>query len=227
MASELHDSELATLCRPGLSRGRPAVRANRHVREDILLAAEECFATKNPTDISAKEIAAHAGTRSAMIYYYFGSKEGLLGEIIRRNVEEIQREFLTMQGAIDRNDLRNPTREMIAFLITVFHRHPTLCRILGCELVREESPLTQLYLRQWNSRARKMMTQAMSKLADRGYYRRDIDVERVFAMIRSVVFFPIASRLHMAQTGEPSQSYLDDAWIDFVSTVFDSYLRPR
>ncbi|MET0988464.1 MAG: TetR/AcrR family transcriptional regulator, partial [Steroidobacteraceae bacterium] len=219
--------ELATLCRPVLSRGRPAVRANRHVREDILLAAEECFAAKNPSDVSAKEIAAHAGTRSAMIYYYFGSKEGLLGEIIRRNVEEIQRDFLVMQGAIDRNELRNPTREMIAFLTAVFHRHPTLCRILGCELVREESPLTQLYLRQWNSHARKMMTQAMRKLADHGYYRQDIDVERIFAMIRSVVFFPIASHMHLAQTGEPMQRYRDDEWIDFVSTVFDAYLRPR
>jgi AcrR family transcriptional regulator len=208
------------------SRGRPARGENRRVLEDILRAAEACFRERNPEEVSTKDIAMRAGTRSAMIYYYFGSKEGLMAEIIRRSVEAIHREFRVMQEALDRNELGNPTREMIAFLVTVFRKHPTLCRIIAAEQSRTESRLTQFYLRQWGARARTMMVEAMAKLQAQGYYRKDADIERVFAMIRSVVFFPIASQLHLAQTGEHVEQYFDDSWLDFVSTVFDSYLRP-
>lgn len=217
---------LAPLPAARLNRGRPARKENRQVLEDILRAAEECFGRKNPEEVSTKDIALRAGTRSAMIYYYFGSKEGLLAELIRRSVEAIHQDFCVMQRALDRNELRNPTREMIAFLVAVFRKHPTLCRIIAAEQAREESPLTRLYLRQWGARARTMMVGAMAQLAAQGYYREDADIERVFAMIRSVVFFPMSYRMHLAQAGECVERYFDDEWLDFVSAVFDSYLRP-
>lgn len=54
--------------RSGLSRGRPALRENRNVADDILHAADICLARKSAQEVSTWEIAAVAGTRPAMIY---------------------------------------------------------------------------------------------------------------------------------------------------------------
>jgi AcrR family transcriptional regulator len=63
-----------------------------HLRRDALLtAAMEHLATRGISDLSLRELAEALGTSHRMLTYYFGSKEGLLTEIVRA-VEGAQRE---------------------------------------------------------------------------------------------------------------------------------------
>jgi AcrR family transcriptional regulator len=62
-----------------------------HQRRDALLtAAMEHLATRGISDLSLRELAEALGTSHRMLTYYFGSKEGLLTEIVRA-VEGAQR----------------------------------------------------------------------------------------------------------------------------------------
>lgn len=63
-----------------------------HQRRDALLtAAMEHLATRGVSDLSLRELAEALGTSHRMLTYYFGSKEGLLTEIVRA-VEARQRQ---------------------------------------------------------------------------------------------------------------------------------------
>jgi AcrR family transcriptional regulator len=51
-------------------------------REDLLVAARRLLVTKGYARITARDLVAESGTNLASISYHFGSKEGLLNEVI-------------------------------------------------------------------------------------------------------------------------------------------------
>lgn len=60
------------------------------VRERIFASALRHFSQKGYAATSLREIAEDARTTKPMIYYYFGSKEGLYGRILREFFEEME-----------------------------------------------------------------------------------------------------------------------------------------
>src|SRR5262245_38036616 len=56
-------------------------------REAILEAATRRFATQGYERAGVREIAADAGVTAALVNRYFGSKEGLFAEVIRRALD--------------------------------------------------------------------------------------------------------------------------------------------
>lgn len=67
----------------------PATTADADVRERIFASALRQFSSKGYAATSLREIADDARTTKPMIYYYFGSKEGLYGGIVRQILEEM------------------------------------------------------------------------------------------------------------------------------------------
>ncbi len=65
-----------------------------HARERLLNAAVDYVAEHGVTDLSLRSLATAIHTSHRMLIYHFGSKQGLLVEVVRA-VEERQREFLT------------------------------------------------------------------------------------------------------------------------------------
>lgn len=59
------------------------------VRERIFASALRHFSKKGFAATSLREISQDAQTTKPMIYYYFGSKEGLYGNIVRQILEEM------------------------------------------------------------------------------------------------------------------------------------------
>ena len=59
------------------------------VRERIFSSALKHFSQKGFAATSLREISQDAQTTKPMIYYYFGSKEGLYGSIVREILEEM------------------------------------------------------------------------------------------------------------------------------------------
>lgn len=62
-------------------------------RESLLADAVEHFARNGIGDASLRSIAASVGTSHRMLIYHFGSREGLLAEVVR-TVEQQQRDLL-------------------------------------------------------------------------------------------------------------------------------------
>jgi len=69
----------------------PEIPAGREadVRGRIFLSALRCFSQKGFAATSLREVSEEAGTTKPMIYYYFGSKEGLYASILRQILEEM------------------------------------------------------------------------------------------------------------------------------------------
>lgn len=220
------DQRAAATAHPPMGRGRPASRAQRTVADDIVQAALDSLKTCSPQQLTVKEIAARAGTRPAMVSYYYGGLEGLLDEIVRSGIKAVCAETMRLRDAVLRNAVTNPLREMIAAFAAAYNRHPALTRILISEILRAESSIRDYFVSQSPAYGKKIMEDVLAHLAASGYYRPDIDVERIGTMIRSVVFYPVIIKPYLARESESIQHYLDGAWIDFVTEVFECYLKP-
>ncbi len=61
-------------------------------REKLIRAAEGLFAERGFDGVSVRDITNAAGVNSALVGYYFGSKEGLLSEVYTRHCEPLNRE---------------------------------------------------------------------------------------------------------------------------------------
>jgi AcrR family transcriptional regulator len=69
-------------------------------RESLLAEAVEHFAKNGIGDASLRSIATSVGTSHRMLIYHFGSREGLLAEVVRA-VEQQQRDLLAEVLATD------------------------------------------------------------------------------------------------------------------------------
>ena len=87
---------------------RPAARGGRGERKAVPLedgqhrsdipvslvrAALGLFASRNYSSVTIKDISSAVGVNPSLIYYYFGSKEGLFLEVVNYAVEEAFRRF--------------------------------------------------------------------------------------------------------------------------------------
>lgn len=210
------------------ARGRPASHENRKVADDIVLAALACLETKSPQEITIKEIAAQAGTRPAMVSYYFGGMEGLLDDILRQSLRQIRGDIAKLREAMLRDEVPDPLRSMMAMYAASFNRHPVLLRILISEMLRENSTIRDSFVQQWAAYGKQMADDVIRHLSKSGRYRSDINVEGISALIRNLVILPLIIKPYLATQGDPIDLYsLDDGWIDFVTSVVECYLRPQ
>jgi len=83
--------------------GKPRGKANSETASTILKAALELFASKNYSTVTIKDIAHATGMNAALIYYYFGNKEGLFLKV----VESTTRDAINTFEAI-RDDKASP-----------------------------------------------------------------------------------------------------------------------
>lgn len=73
----------------------PADRA-----EALVVAAFALFAERNFASVTIKDIAANTGVNTALIYYYFGSKEELFRATIEHAVDRAFRHFRTLREGL-------------------------------------------------------------------------------------------------------------------------------
>ena len=91
-------------------------------RERLLDAAEQLFAERGFDATSTRDIAARAGDTLGTLSYHFGSKDGLLAEVIRRRFDALAEMRREMYMRIQK---RNPRRkpgldEVIACIVVPF-----------------------------------------------------------------------------------------------------------
>lgn len=67
---------------------RAPYRKREVVREDILQAAQELFASRSPSDVSLREIAEHGGFQHSLVNRHFGTKNDLIAEVVQRTLAD-------------------------------------------------------------------------------------------------------------------------------------------
>jgi AcrR family transcriptional regulator len=71
-------------------------------REKLLAAALHLFAARGVDRVSVRDIAHEAGVNSALVGYYFRSKDGLLSQLYRRHCEPLNAERMRLMGSFSR-----------------------------------------------------------------------------------------------------------------------------
>jgi AcrR family transcriptional regulator len=114
-------------------RGRPLGAASRLTRERILTVAREVIVEGCFAQASARQIAERAGVDSALIQYYFGSKEGLRDEV----VDLVVAEHAAALAALDdgQGTTAERTRKVIHGYAVRVSEHPVAARLLVREVL--------------------------------------------------------------------------------------------
>ena len=85
-------------------------RKSEEVQTRLLDTAEELFARLGYAAVSIRDVTAHAGMRLANVSYYFGSKQNLYFEVLRRRSAPLARSRIERIRAVRKGPLRGAER---------------------------------------------------------------------------------------------------------------------
>ncbi|MEW6129477.1 MAG: CerR family C-terminal domain-containing protein [Acidobacteriota bacterium] len=182
------------------------------VRANILAAAEELIAERGLAAASIRDIAATAGVTSAMVHYYFGSKDGLYRAMLENAVESV-RSFI---AAVSATPAPAPAKlaQFIEGEVHYILSHPKLARILLREMLAGGKELIKIF-QQYPVNNYLMLRQLIGDGVKRKELRPvDIDLAPLSLMGMMMIFHAFRPVIAMA-LGKPEY---DEAFIKRVAT---------
>lgn len=163
------------------------------VRAGLLTVAADEFAQRGFAGARLEVIAQELGITRAMIYYYFGGREGLYVAVL----EDAYRSIWQAEQALDARD-PDPVaalRRLVEFRVNYYIANPTFVALVSIENQHQAR-----YLKQ----AQTVMASASPSLAHTagvlangqasGVFRKDIDVVDLYQVIVSLAFFNVSNR---------------------------------
>jgi AcrR family transcriptional regulator len=176
--------------------GRPATGSDRDAdatRADILAVATEEFSSKGLSGSRVDEIAERTHTVKRMIYYYFGSKEGLYRAVLERAYDHIR----TIESDLDLDSLPpvEALRRVVQVTFDYHNKHPEFVRLVMNENIHKGAHVG--HLPNIKERNRTVIA-SLRKLLDRGtragVFRPDIDPVELHMSISALSFYNVSNR---------------------------------
>jgi TetR/AcrR family transcriptional regulator len=163
---------------------KPAVRATRdpeRTRGRILSAALAEFAARGFAGARVDAIARRAQSNKRMIYHYFGSKQGLFREVLRRKITE--------RRAVIEGSSGDPV-ENLPLRFTMMCRDLDWIRLLGWEAVQNTGDRVQeeKFRREGTARARARVRREQAA----GHVASGFDARHLVLAKLSLAMFPAA-----------------------------------
>jgi len=210
---------------PRTATRRPGVReaAAQATRDSILRSATRVFAKYGYDGGSVEKISKAAKSYDRMIYYYFGSKEGLFIAVL----EGIYRRMDDAEAAL-RLDAARPVESLTAvirFVLGYYRRNPEFVTLLNSENLHKGRHIAKsLRAREYSSRAITILREILSAGVAQGLFRADVAARDLYLLIASTGYFYTSNRHTLtAFLGEPLETPEAVAhWEDF---VIESVLR--
>ncbi len=215
--------------KPARKKGAPTRRtgvreaAAQATRDAILRAATKVFAKYGYDGGSVEKISKAAHSYDRMIYYYFGSKEGLFIAVL----EDTYRRMDEAEAAIDL-DFARPVEALTAFIrfvLNYYRRNPEFVTLLNTENLHKGKHIAKsMRAPEYSSHALAILGQVMSAGAEQGLFRRDVSARDLYLLIAGTGYFYMSNRYTLsAFMGESLDSPEAIAhWEDF---VIESVLR--
>jgi AcrR family transcriptional regulator len=172
--------------------GATTQRAAR-TQEDILEVATAEFAANGYAGARVDEIAARTRTTKRMIYYYFGSKEGLYLAVLERVYAQIRR----VERGIHIDEL-SPDEALRTIAETTYAHHTTheaFIQLVSIENIHRAEHLRQseTILRE-NVTAITLLEEVIERGVRAGIFRDDVDAVDVHMIISAYACFHVANR---------------------------------
>jgi AcrR family transcriptional regulator len=175
-----------------MRRANVQLQADR--RDEILAAAQTCFARSGFHQTSMQEICAEAGMSPGNLYRYFRSKEDIIAGIVERDRAQTARDFASVgQGHF----FEGLDRLAQQYLVERSIEEVALCAEIMAESRR--NPAVARIYQDMEADVRERLLALLRNAAERGEVRRDIDFDGTVT-----VLFALADGLSWRRAVEPS-----------------------
>ncbi len=197
-------------------------------RRRILEAATQEFARKGFGGARTDAIAEAAGINERMLYYYFGSKDGLF----RCVLEEAYLALIRAERALDLEALDpiSAFRRLVEFIWNYYLDHPELIRLVNSENLHEARHLRE------SDKVGELVSPMIAVITDllrrgeaQGVIRAGIDPVQCYITIAAIGYFFLSNR-HTLQTvldRDLTSQEARRAHLAHNTEVVLSFLRPQ
>lgn len=162
-------------------------------RDRILEAAEAEFAQDGLSGARVDAIAARTGTNVRMIYYYFGSKDGLYRSVLERAYGRMRdaEQLLALETLAPAAAIRRLTE----FTFDYHQAHPEFARLVAIENIHRAEHLAQLApIRDMNTSIIASIGTILERGKAEGTFRSDAEPIGVHLLITALCFFRVSNR---------------------------------
>lgn len=173
----------------------PVPRTNDPARTiaGILQVATHEFAEKGLSGARIDSIAAATHTSKRMIYYYFGSKEGLYLRVL----EESYRRVREVESALQLDDFepREALRRLVVFTFDHHQANQDYIRLVMAENIERGAYLGRSQsIRQLNTGAIDSVSKIYARGLASGLFRPGLDPVDIHASISALTFFNVSNQ---------------------------------
>jgi AcrR family transcriptional regulator len=198
MNEPVHTGESTSTQRASRSRGsrqKVLSRTNDPARTtaEILDVATREFAAKGLAGARIDEIAAATRTSKRMIYYYFGSKDGLYLAVL----EDAYRRMRSIEAELHLDDLEpmEALRRLVGFTYDHHRDNENFIRLVMSENVQQGHYLAQSpRIHELNVTAISALERLLARGVDSGVFRHDLQPLDVHSFISALCFFNVSNR---------------------------------
>ncbi len=166
-------------------------RDSSATRAELIAVATDDFAEKGLAGARVEEIAARTATSKHMIYYHFGSKDGLYRAVL----EQAYDEFRVAEGSFDYDDL--PALDALSALIgatfDVHARCPQIVRIIMAENINCGQQIRSINSFQQRELALDTLRRILDRGAAEGTLRSGLDPLQIHLTASALCFHYIAN----------------------------------
>lgn len=162
-------------------------------RQDILSVARAEFTEHGLSGARVDAIAEKTRTTKRMIYYYFGSKEGLYSAVLEQAYAGIRTEEATLD--LDTLDPETALRRMIEFTFDYHDQHPDFVRLVAVENIHQGQYLAQMAnIQEVNADVIRTLGRILAKGQATGLFRRNCAPLDVHLLISGLCFHRVSNR---------------------------------
>ncbi|AMM24609.1 TetR family transcriptional regulator [Variovorax sp. PAMC 28711] len=180
--------------------------AAQATRKAILKAATKVFAKYGYDGGSVEKISKAAKSYDRMIYYYFGSKEGLFIAVL----EEMYRAMDVAENAIalDADQPVETLTAVIRFVHGYYRKNPEFVTLLNTENLHKGRHISKsLRAGEYSSHAINVIREVLASGIAKGLFRKDVAAREVYLLIASTGYFYMSNRHTLtAFLGEPLET---------------------
>ncbi|GAA3021309.1 TetR family transcriptional regulator [Microbacterium dextranolyticum] len=207
----------------------PAPAASRdaeRTRAELLAVATEVFAEDGYSGARVDDIAERTRTTKRMIYYYFGSKEGLYLAVL----ESAYRGIREAERAIDvrHADPVDAIRELAELTFDHHVSHDAFIRLVSIENIHRGEFIRRIdTLRTLSQPAKTLLDDILERGRATGAFRDDVSAIDVHLLISSYCVFQVANRYTFAYLFDTDFSRDRAHWRSLIGDVVVAWLHAR
>ncbi len=167
--------------------------ASKRTRLGILEAAAAVFAEKGYGDAHVNDIVAKAGTTKPMIYYHFGSKEGLFSAVL----EDVYAGMRMVESSVEVERLcpADGMRQLVEVTFDYHARHPDWIRLIAVANIHNAQHIAgSATIASRNAAVVQILQGLLDRGADASVFRAGVDALHLHLLIASMCFYRVSNR---------------------------------